>query len=269
MSQEPASAILTSAMGKSRLRFLAPVLVIIEAAAIVTITACGASTARALHISSACTNRRTIALTFDDGPNPPYSEQILAILRDHGVSATFFAEGEATDGDPAAVRAEVAAGMAVGVHSWSHSDTLPSQSTEEFVLDTTMAGHAVQRAAGYAPALYRAPYGHTSNSMLDGLRKLGYVSVGWDVDSRDWTDDSADEIVQNVLRSAHAGAIVLMHDGGLGGGNPDRSRTIDALPRIIDGLRSAGYEFATIPGATGLPLAQGSTPVKGMHCSAS
>ena len=257
-------------MGIPGFRFgVVVVLLVLEAAALGMVACSSATTTKALHLSSACTNSRAVALTFDDGPNPPYSGQILSILKSHNVKATFFAEGRATDAHPEVVRDEVAAGMAMGNHSWSHSDKLPSASPDEFALDTSIAGQAIERAAGYAPALYRSPYGHTSDSMLRGLRKLGYVSVGWDIDSKDWTDASVDEIVQNVLVAAHPGAIVLMHDGGLGGGDPDRTKTIEALPRLIDGLTRAGYTFATLPEATGASMQQSSSQVGALRCSAS
>jgi peptidoglycan/xylan/chitin deacetylase (PgdA/CDA1 family) len=95
--------------------------------------------------------------------------------------------------------------------------------------------------------------------MLVELRARGYVSIGWEVDSTDWSSASADEVVSSVLDQVRPGSIVLMHDGGLGGGNPDRSTTVAALPRIIDGLRSRGYSFATVPELTGAPGEHGGT----------
>jgi peptidoglycan/xylan/chitin deacetylase (PgdA/CDA1 family) len=207
-------------------------------------------------------------LTFDDGPNPPFTERIIEILSSHQARATFFDVGEAVAAHPETVAVEVNAGMGVGAHSWSHSDELPSLSADEFASDTTRAGDALARAAGFEPALYRSPHGHTSSQMLRQLRKLGYVSIGWDVDSRDWSDDSTvDDIVSNVLSTVHPGAIVLMHDGGLSGGNPDRARTIAALPRIIEGLQAEGYALVTIPEATGLPLEQPAAS-EGLRCKA-
>jgi len=241
-------------------------LLLVEAGA-VGLFACGAASAKALHISSACAGTRNIALTFDDGPNRPYTDQIVAILASHDAQATFFDEGQAVDAHPETVRAEIAAGMAVGAHSWSHSDKLPSLSPDEFDRDTTMGAAAVAQAAGFAPALYRSPFGHTSSMMLRELRKLDYVSVGWDLDSRDWSRDATvEDIVNNVLSNAHPGAIVLMHDGGLGGGDPDRTRTIEALPRIIDGLHADGYRLVTIPEATGLQLAQPDSNAEALRC---
>src|SRR5581483_7826035 len=144
-------------------------LLILEAAVATGINACSSASAKALHLSSACANGRAIALTFDDGPNPPYSQQILSILQSHNAKATFFVEGEATQAHPAVVQAETAAGMAVGVHSWSHSDALPKASPGSFDEDTRKAADAIAQAAGFAPALYRAPYGNTSDRMLREL----------------------------------------------------------------------------------------------------
>ena len=83
--------------------------------------------------------------------------------------------------------------------------------------------------------------------MLIELHRAGYKSIGWDLDATDWSDASADAVVRAVLDGAHPGAIVLMHDGGLGGGHADRTTTIAALPKILDGLRDRGYELVTVP----------------------
>ncbi|HZP56199.1 MAG TPA: polysaccharide deacetylase family protein [Dehalococcoidia bacterium] len=226
-----------------------------------------ASAARAQHVSAGCDARRAVALTFDDGPNPPYTDQVLRMLRDRGVRATFFVEGAAAAAHPELVAQETLAGMGVGSHSETHSRALARMREGDFARDTARAQAEIAAAAGFAPALYRAPYGHTSTAMLRVLRRAGYTSVGWDVDSRDWSDATADEVVRNVLAGAHPGAIILMHDGGLGGGNPDRSTTLAALPRVIDGLRSAGYEMVTVPELTGLRARQ-DEPARSATCLA-
>lgn len=221
------------------------------------ITSCGAAVSNAAHLSSGCREGHAVALTFDDGPNPPYSEQILDILQSRGVRATFFAEGQAVEAHPETVMRELALGMAVGSHSYAHAKELSSLTRAQFATDLRQAEAALAPALGYQPALYRAPYGHTSRNMLAELDAEGYVSIGWDVDSTDWSGATADAVVSSVLDQVHPGAIVLMHDGGLGGGNLDRSRTIAALPRIINGLRERGYTFLTVPEITGAPAASG------------
>ena len=113
------------------LRRLLP-FVLLPFAVAVLAAACGGSPAIAKHLSSGCGDGKRIALTFDDGPNPPYTGQILDELMNAGVRATFFVEGQAVEADPATVRREVAAGMAVGAHSYGHSKELPGMSQHDF-----------------------------------------------------------------------------------------------------------------------------------------
>lgn len=216
----------------------------------------------ATHLSSGCSDRPQVALTFDDGPNPPYTQQILDVLRERNVKATFFVEGEAVAAHPDLVRQESELGMVVGLHSYAHSAELSRAGPADFQADLKDAEGVVEGILGYRPRLYRAPYGHTSETMLRGLYRAGYVSIGWDTDSEDWRDAPAVQIADNVLSEAHPGAIVLLHDGGLGGGNPDRTNTIQALPQIIDGLRERGYEPVTVPEVTGVPAAQDGSKVQ-------
>jgi peptidoglycan/xylan/chitin deacetylase (PgdA/CDA1 family) len=228
---------------------------------------CGTPVSGAEHLSRGCRQGHHVALTFDDGPNPPYTAEILDILAAHHARATFFVEGQAAEAHPDLVKREVAARMAVGAHSYTHSRDLPAMSRDVFARDLRQVEGALAPLLGYKPDLYRAPYGHTSQNMLDELRSEGYVSIGWDVDSTDWSGASADQVVSSVLDHAQSGDIILMHDGGLGGGNPDRVTTLAALPRIIDGLRQRGYSFLTVPELTGAPAAHGRT--RRPMCSAS
>lgn len=221
------------------------------------VSACDGSISKAEHLSYGCREGRRLALTFDDGPNPPYTEQILDILQSHDATATFFDAGQAVESRPDLVRRELALGMAVGSHSYTHGKDLPVMSRGDFARDLGRAESALTPALGYRPGLYRAPYGHTSDNMLVELRRAGYTSIGWDLDSTDWSDATADQVVRSVLDNAHPGAIILLHDGGLGGGNPVRSTTLAALPRIIDGLREQGYALVTVPEITGAPAEHG------------
>lgn len=231
--------------------------------------ACVSAAPAAQHISAGCDRSRSVALTFDDGPNPPYTEQILDLLDAAGAKATFFIEGQASVADRAAVQREVADGMAVGSHSYSHDPELPNFSDSDFDGDLALAEEAVSLATGFRPALYRAPYGRQTTRMLRRLRAKGYTSIGWDIDSTDWSDTTADAVVNQVLSQAHAGAIILMHDGGLGGGNPDRSITIAALPRILSGLKADGYALVTVPELTGAQLQQTGKVAKKAPCTGS
>ena len=253
-------------MGNANRRSLRPSLGLAALLVVALFAGCRSGVSKAQHLSFGCREGHRIALTFDDGPNSPYTEQILDILESRGVTATFFDEGLAVKSNPAVVKRELALGMAVGSHSYAHGDDLPMLSREAFTIDLRAAEDVLTPVLGFTPALYRSPFGHTSDNMLAGLGARGYTSIGWDLDSTDWSDATTDAIVRAVLDNAHPGDIVLMHDGGLGGGRADRTTTIEALPRIIDGLREQGYVFATVPQLTGAPLQHGGK--RGATCSA-
>ncbi len=189
---------------------------------------------------------RVIALTFDDGPNPPFTQEIVEVLERYGARATFFVEGEAAVAHPEIVNLLRRAEMAIGSHSYSHSESLTTMPAADFARDLQSAESALEEILGTKPQFYRPPFGRMSATMLRELRRAGYVSVGWDVDSTDWRESEPEKIAARVLSEAHSGAIVLLHDGGLSGGNADRGGTVEALPAIIDGLRERGYELVTM-----------------------
>jgi peptidoglycan/xylan/chitin deacetylase (PgdA/CDA1 family) len=204
--------------------------------------------AQAGHVSRGNGCRRVVALTFDDGPNPPYTEQVVDILRRNGARATFFVEGQAAADHPDAVKLLRDAGMAIGSHSYAHSEDLPTTQATDFRYDLGRAEAVLEGILGHKPQLYRAPFGKTSATMLDELRNAGYTSIGWDVDSTDWRETSPDEIAGRVLSEAHPGAIVLLHDGALGpqrhrrGPAGYRRRAARARLRARDGARHTGPE---------------------------
>ncbi len=254
-------------MGNPRIKLHRGGIALFGMAVLVALLSSCSAAASAAHLSRGCREGRRVALTFDDGPNPTQTEQILDILQSHHARATFFDEGQAVEAHPEIVQRELALGMAVGSHSYAHGKDLPTLTRADFAIDLQQAEAALTPVLGYKPALYRAPYGHTSQNMLDELHAEGYVSIGWDVDSTDWSGATVDAVVSSVLDNVHPGAIVLMHDGGLGGGNPDRVTTIAALPRIIDGLHERGYALVTVPEITGAPAVHGHE--RRRECSAS
>ncbi len=209
---------------------------------------CGHSAAspKAAHLSNGESCGRLVALSFDDGPNPPFTQQILQILESNGVKATFFVEGQAAEAHPEVVKLVDAAGMDVESHSYSHSEELATEDAADFRSDLDAATAALEGILGRQPRLYRPPFGNTSDVMLRELGAAGFTSIGWDVDSTDWEETDPSKIIDAVLSQVHPGAIVLMHDGGLSGGNPDRTATIQALPAILAGLAERGYEMKTV-----------------------
>jgi peptidoglycan/xylan/chitin deacetylase (PgdA/CDA1 family) len=226
-------------------KWLAPLLFL--GVAVFLLGSDGLRFAHASHVSGGKGCGTVVALTFDDGPDPPYTQQVLDILEQNDARATFFVEGQGAEAHPETVKLLRDAGMAIGSHSYTHSQDLVAMSARDFRRDLESAEAVLVRILGQKPQLFRAPFGHTSATMLKELRKAGYVSIGWDVDSTDWRETDPEKIAAQVLSQAHPGAIVLMHDGGLAGGNPDRSGTVAALPAIISGLRERGYEPVTVP----------------------
>jgi peptidoglycan-N-acetylglucosamine deacetylase len=191
-------------------------------------------------------DEKKIALTFDDGPNEPYTSEVLDILRTNGVHATFFLTGKNIEVFPDAARAIVREGHAVGNHSYSHrSMLLETNRTVRRELDKTEA--LIEAVTGRRTNLFRPPYGGKDFLTLNESRKKGYVMVEWTVSAQDWRRPGVLRIVKRVLRGARNGAIVLMHDGDEWRHGSDRSQTVASLPILIRELRKEGYEFVTVP----------------------
>jgi len=184
-----------------------------------------------------------VALTFDDGPWPNSTAQILAILVQRQAPATFFVVGRQVQRYPELVRQELAAGMAVGSHSDSHPQPFDRLPTAR-IRDELTRGRRTLQALGVHPAGFRPPGGAASATILAAAQGLGERTVLWSVDPADWQPGvTADQLVQRVLAAARPGAIVLLHDGG-----GDRSATVAALPGIVDGLRRLGLTLTVVPG---------------------
>jgi peptidoglycan-N-acetylglucosamine deacetylase len=181
-----------------------------------------------------------IALTFDDGPNPFYTPQVLAILQKYGVKATFFDVGYLVADYPNIVRQEYNQGNIVANHSWSHP-VLTYLSAQAIQSQLTSTTNAIQAAIGVRPTFFRPPYGAINNAVLAQARHLGYTTVLWDGSAGDWKLPGVGVIISMLLSYARNGAILLLHDGG---GN--RAQTVAALPTIITTLENRGYKFVTI-----------------------
>jgi len=201
---------------------------------------------------------KKIALTFDDGPNEPYTSQVLSILRDHHVRATFFLLGKNVETFPDAARKIVQDGHAIGNHSYSHKDLVLG--TNGVVRrEITKGEQAIEAATGERPTLFRPPYGDKDFLTVEQTRKLGYVIVEWSVTAEDWRKPGVDHIAKNILAHVRNGSIILMHDGDKTRHGSDRSQTVEALPAILSELQRQGYEFVTIPELLNLPPAAGGT----------
>jgi peptidoglycan/xylan/chitin deacetylase (PgdA/CDA1 family) len=183
-----------------------------------------------------------VALTFDDGPWPHTTGQILATLAQRRAPATFFVVGRQVQRYPQLLRRELAAGMVVGTHSYRHPqrfDRLPARRVREEII----RGRRTLDRLGARPVGFRPPGGAASATVVEAAEQLGLRTVVWSVDPADWQQGTtADQLVRRVLAAARPGAIVLLHDGG-----GDRSATVAALPAIIEGLRHLGLTLTTLP----------------------
>jgi peptidoglycan-N-acetylglucosamine deacetylase len=181
-----------------------------------------------------------IALTFDDGPNPYYTPQVLAVLQHYRVKATFFDVGYLVSAYPDLVRQEYNQGNVVGDHSWSHPE-LTLLSASAILSQLASTSHAIQTALGVRPAFFRPPYGALNNIVLAQAKSLGLTTVLWNDSGRDWALPGVSQITYDILRLASYGSIILLHDGG-----GYRAQTVAALPAIITTLEQRGFKFVTI-----------------------
>jgi cellulose synthase/poly-beta-1,6-N-acetylglucosamine synthase-like glycosyltransferase/peptidoglycan/xylan/chitin deacetylase (PgdA/CDA1 family) len=200
---------------------------------------------------------KTIALTFDDGPDPTWTPQVLAVLRKHQVPATFFVVGELVARYPNLVKDEYTQGHEIGLHTFTHPD-LEYQQQWRRDLELTQTQLALAGAIGKTSSLLRPPYS-SEPIALDDLSwpivqefgKKGYVTALVNVDTEDWSKPGVAKIVDNgTPKVKNAGAVVLLHDAG-----GDRSQTAAGLDQLITELQAKGYTFTTISGALGAPSA--------------
>jgi cellulose synthase/poly-beta-1,6-N-acetylglucosamine synthase-like glycosyltransferase/spore germination protein YaaH/peptidoglycan/xylan/chitin deacetylase (PgdA/CDA1 family) len=211
-----------------------------------------------------------VAISFDDGPDPRWTPEILDILKQKQVPATFFVIGEPANQDDEVVKREYAEGHEVGNHTFTHPE-FDIISKTQLQLELNLTELLLESSLGVKTTLFRPPYGidhqpETASEiqMLPIPQSMGYIIVGARVDPHDWGEPNGGPppavgtIVERVLSDVegHRGNILLMHDGG-----GDRSRTVQALPQIIDALRSKGYQFASVGELLGQTRAQVMPPL--------
>lgn len=191
-------------------------------------------------------NRKVVALTFDDGPNPDATPLILDTLAEKGVPATFFVLGSHAERWPELVRRISLEGHQLGNHGYFHRK-LQFKSPFYVSRDIRLGIRAIKRAGVPAPRYFRAPHGFRSPWTTPIASSYGERTIGWSLGVWDSDRPGVDEIVRRTLEGVSPGSIVLLHDGD--GYNPDgdRMQTAAALPYIIDRLKEQGYEFATLP----------------------
>jgi len=187
-----------------------------------------------------------LALTYDDGPNDPYTLHLLELLAAHNVKATFFLIGRYVRQRPDIVREIVQAGHIVGNHTFTHP-LLIFQSPSEIKKQLEDCGHALTEAIGSHSGLFRPPFGGRRPAVLRIARQLGLTPVMWNVTGYDWNAPSAAHIERKVTGQIRGGDVILLHDGGHKHFGADRSHSVAASEGLIARYCAEGYEFVTIP----------------------
>jgi peptidoglycan/xylan/chitin deacetylase (PgdA/CDA1 family) len=229
---------------RSRPHLLKRSLVTGAAIAVLAMASTVAVTAHATP-SHAATCNGYVGLTFDDGPSNDHTPSLLGALKQNGLRATLFNEGQFAAAYPSQVQAEANAGMWIGDHSYTHPHLI-QESQSQIDSEISRTQQAIANAGGGTPKLFRPPYGETNATLQSVEAKYGLTQIIWDIDSQDWNGASVDAIVQANARLTN-GQIILMHEWP--------ANTLAAIPRIAQGLTGRGLCAGMISPQTGRAVA--------------
>lgn len=197
-----------------------------------------------IYYNGTASHGKHTALTFDDGPDEVVTPQILDILKENNIKATFFLIGSQAAAHPEVVRRIVDEGHAIGNHSWSHPrfNDISIEEAREQINDTQDKLEAI---VGFRPSIFRPPYGALDEEKEELVHSMRLSIVNWSVDTMDWSGLPAPDIVKLVREQIWPGGIILQHSSG--GKDHQLSNTIEALKQIIPELGEQGYSFVTVP----------------------
>ncbi|MED1203644.1 polysaccharide deacetylase family protein [Heyndrickxia acidicola] len=190
------------------------------------------------------TNRKQVALTFDDGPDDVWTPKILDTLKQLNVKGTFMCVGQRVQQNPNVLQRMVREGHVIGNHTWSHPNLtkIPINEVKDQIERTA---NEVYRIAKVRPILFRPPYGALNIEVIRKIIQLKDKIIYWDVDSLDWAGLTGPQVAANILAHVRPGAIILQHCAG-GRGESLRD-TVEALPYVVQTLHQEGYQFLTVP----------------------
>lgn len=189
--------------------------------------------------------KKQIALTFDDGPYPPYTQKLLQVLAAKNVHATFFMVGENAARYPEIVRLVQSQGHQIALHAGYHQDLL-KLSAPQLKENIAYGKRTLEQLTGQPVRYMRPPHGFKDWQIMHAMQSAGLQAVNWSVIPRDWTNPGTEQIVSRVCNNSEPGAIVLLHDGDSPKQTAPREQTVAATAQIIDRLQTEGYEFVTI-----------------------
>ena len=192
--------------------------------------------ARMIPIYNVDTQENKVAITFNCAASGDI-DNILGTLENHGIKCTFFMLGSWAVDYPDEVQKIYDAGHEIGNHGYSHKD-LPTMNYEKIMLDIQKCNETVRNITGHSPVLFRAPSGAYDNKTISAAENLGMKTIQWDVDSIDWKNISASEIVERVTTRVKNGSIIQLHTG--------TECTAEALPLILDFLETNNFQCVTV-----------------------
>lgn len=189
-------------------------------------------------------NSKNLFLTFDDGPSVPYTNDLLDLLKEYQIKATFFVCGKNAQRYPQIIGRICAEGHALGNHAYSHSwsNILSKRLFNEFI----QTGSILENICRYKVKLARAPWGLMRKSVREELLAQGFKIFRWDFHVYDWWQPPVNYMAKKIIASARPGAIILLHDGGKTNVSTNRRKTIEALRIAIPALAKEGYSFAKL-----------------------
>lgn len=202
-----------------------------------SVAACADEIKAVRHVS---TDEKLVALTFDDGPHPSSTPEILSVLGKYDVKATFFVVGENAKNYPDALRMEAAEGHEIANHTYSHK-SLAKRDISYVEDEIEKTEDEIMSVCGVMPSLFRPPEGCFTKAVAEAAAKRDYSVILWNIDTRDWEHRKTADIVQNIKRNITPGSIILFHDYISG-----ERHTSDVLEIIIPYLLAEGYEFVTV-----------------------
>ena len=192
------------------------------------------------HTCSATPAKGTVALTFDDGPSPVYTQKIMKILDKYHIKGTFFVVGQRAQSYPKYLKALVADGDIIGNHSYSHPQVSKLRG-DKLYKEVVAPENIIYKITGEKPLLFRFPYGAENKRVKQYVSSQGLTPVHWGYSPQDYTRPGAGVIASRVISHARSGQVILLHDGP-----KQRQQTVDALPKIIEGIKKKGLGFSVL-----------------------
>jgi peptidoglycan/xylan/chitin deacetylase (PgdA/CDA1 family) len=193
-------------------------------------------------IFSVPTRERIVALTYDDGPHPVFTPEILKVLAKHHVKATFFMIGERMESYPAVVKQVVAGGNEIGNHTYTHPHNIELDTNPQVIRELDRCEEVIERMTGKRTKLFRPPLGLRDGAVLQIAGEEDYRTILWTVSADHHDAPTPRDMAQRVLRHIRPGAIILAHDGTY----PMRWKDVAATSLIIEELEKRGYRFVTV-----------------------